>query len=233
MIDTINLDTETDPLINPTVIIIAGANAVGKGSIVKSLLNDPDTNTASIVRHTTRPMDAGEVDGQNYHFVHDSEAGLGNEIFESYVLDGAMLEYAKYLPGYYGTSIIELEQLIDRGINPILDVDIDAGLAIRKVLSSREIPCLDFYIIPIRMDQLQTPSGQDLYITEIIKRLKSRNRRFDLEPAEIQDRIVYAVKWLEKLSQYHFVIENLDDEMESAVQQIKFLIKSKVGGTIK
>jgi guanylate kinase len=229
MIELESVGKEKEPPKKPVVVIVAGANAVGKGSIIKSLVNDSETNTASIVRHTTRPMGSGEQDGMQYHFVHDNECGLGSETFESYVLDGAMIEYARYLPGYYGTSIMELRKLMRQGINPVLDVDVDAGLAIREYLSSMNIQSIDIYVIPIKLEQLQSPGGHEKYIDEIVKRLKNRKRGFDLEPAEIQDRVEYATRWLDKIDQYGHVVENLDGELDRSVHEVKQLInRSKI-----
>ena len=55
------------------LFIISGASGVGKGTVLKEFINDPELKLAYSVSMTTRAMRPGEVDGVNYHFVTREE----------------------------------------------------------------------------------------------------------------------------------------------------------------
>lgn len=202
------------------VVIVAGANAVGKGTIVKELIAEPKLNCRMAVRHTTRQMGDGEQDGVNYHFVRDSGPLNREEVFKNLIGQEFFLEWAKYLPGYYGTSKSAVINILNQGSNSILDVDVNAGLAAIDFFKQKKVPHVDFYVIPVARQSLDNLSGRGEYLDKIRLRLKKRNRGFDLDETEINDRLYYASKWLENLGDYNNVVENLDDQLESAVGQI-------------
>jgi len=66
--------------------VIAGPTAVGKGTVVKHLLQEHPEIQLSISA-TTRLPRAGEVDGVDYFFV-------SHEQFDEMIKNGKLLEYA-------------------------------------------------------------------------------------------------------------------------------------------
>lgn len=51
------------------LIVLSGPSGVGKGTILKEFVNDPELNLAYSVSMTTRKMRPGEIEGVNYNFV--------------------------------------------------------------------------------------------------------------------------------------------------------------------
>ena len=77
------------------LLVISGSSGVGKGTVIKSLLEKcPDLNLS--VSCTTRGMRSGEVHGVNYFYLtrEEFQAGIDNDEF---------LEWAEFSGNFYGT----------------------------------------------------------------------------------------------------------------------------------
>ncbi|KAJ5943665.1 hypothetical protein N7516_003833 [Penicillium verrucosum] len=70
------------------------------------------------VSHTTRQPRPGETDGISYHFV-------SVETYKSLKTSGGLLEDAMYTNDFYGTSKAALEEIFDRQLIPILDIEMN------------------------------------------------------------------------------------------------------------
>ncbi|MBR2037436.1 MAG: guanylate kinase, partial [Lachnospiraceae bacterium] len=55
------------------LIVLMGKSATGKDTIYKLLQADKSLNLQQLVPYTTRPMRAGERDGEAYYFVTEEE----------------------------------------------------------------------------------------------------------------------------------------------------------------
>ena len=71
------------------LIVLMGKSASGKDTIYKLLKEDKSLNLKQLVPYTTRPMRAGEVEGEAYHFV--TEAG-----FKELLQKGRVIEHRSY-----------------------------------------------------------------------------------------------------------------------------------------
>ena len=84
------------------ILVITGPSGVGKGTLIKGLLERvPGLQLA--VSATTRKPRAGEVNGVDYHF-------LSAEDFERRVAAGEFVEHAEYAGNRYGTLKSELSR---------------------------------------------------------------------------------------------------------------------------
>ncbi len=54
------------------IFYIIGKSASGKDHIFAALKGDAELNLSELILYTTRPMRAGEIDGETYHFVEES-----------------------------------------------------------------------------------------------------------------------------------------------------------------
>ena len=54
------------------IFYIIGKSASGKDHIFAALKGDAKLNLSELILYTTRPMRAGEIDGETYHFVDES-----------------------------------------------------------------------------------------------------------------------------------------------------------------
>lgn len=67
------------------IFYLMGKSSSGKDTIYHELINNSSLKLNKIVLYTTRPIRAGEVDGENYHFVDESvvsELEKSNQIIE-------------------------------------------------------------------------------------------------------------------------------------------------------
>lgn len=55
------------------IFYIMGKSSTGKDTIFKSLQKEKELNLKTIVLYTTRPIRAGEKEGETYHFINESQ----------------------------------------------------------------------------------------------------------------------------------------------------------------
>src|SRR5690625_1804508 len=107
--------------------VLAGLTAVGKGT-VSADLRERYPDIALSVSATTRPPRPGELDGVHYHF-------LSAEEFADLVAKGEFLEYAKVHGRYhYGTLRGPVEELLEKGVHVILEIDLQGARQVRDVM---------------------------------------------------------------------------------------------------
>ena len=78
------------------LFVISGSSGVGKGTLLKRLLEKNPQLEVSISATTRNPR-PGEIDGVNYFFVTKEE-------FLKEVENGDFLEWAEFNGNYYGTK---------------------------------------------------------------------------------------------------------------------------------
>jgi len=124
--------------------VIAGPTAVGKGTVVRWLL-DNDPNIQVSVSATTRSPRPGEIDGQSYFFVSTGE-------FESMIAAGELLEYAVvHGSNYYGTPRKPVEQALAAGKQVILEIDLQGARQIKESMPEANL----IFIAPPNWDELE------------------------------------------------------------------------------
>ena len=98
---------------------------------------------------TTRPPRAGEIEGEDYHFLSESD-------FIARVKAGEFLEHAKVHEHYYGTLRKPLVANLQNGVDVLIDVDIQGAAAIRASddQAIRQALC-DVFIMPPDLDELR------------------------------------------------------------------------------
>jgi guanylate kinase len=103
------------------VLVITGPSGVGKGTLIRLLL-DRFPRMALSVSATTRAPRPGERDGVDYHF-------LSPEVFQQRVDAGDFLEWAEYAGHRYGTLRSELE----RDAHPlVLEIEVQGARQVRE-----------------------------------------------------------------------------------------------------
>ncbi|MBW2599285.1 MAG: guanylate kinase [Deltaproteobacteria bacterium] len=97
------------------LIVISAPSGAGKTTICKGLLNEfPDLRFS--VSCTTRPPRKGEKDGEDYHFISVKD-------FKNSIEKNEFVEWEEIYGHFYGTSKKDIEGLIQRGHDVILDID--------------------------------------------------------------------------------------------------------------
>lgn len=107
------------------LVIIVGPSGVGKGTIAKWILENFDDFALSISA-TTREPRIGEREGKHYFFVSPTT-------FDQLVANEELLEWA-WVHGTqrYGTPQAPVEDLLDHGVNVILEIDIQGARGAKR-----------------------------------------------------------------------------------------------------
>ena len=106
------------------LIVISGPSGVGKGTVVKALMQRHDKLRFS-VSATTRAIRPGEVDGVNYYYIT-------KERFEQMIANDELLEHARYVDNYYGTPAAPVDRLLEEGYDVILEIEVQGALQVKQ-----------------------------------------------------------------------------------------------------
>ncbi len=181
------------------VIILSGASSVGKGTIRKALLEDPDLKLFYSISMTTRPKREEEVDGKDYYFVTHKE-------FAEAVKKKELLEYTEFNGYYYGTPKNQVEFLCEMGKNVLIEVEAQGVGPIKLNMPE----AIAFFIMPSSLEELEKQ------ISELYKD----------DDATISRRISKAKMDMELAPLFKNTVVNND--IEKAHQQIKEVILAEM-----
>jgi len=105
-------------------MIISAPSGAGKTSISREILRMfPDIRFS--VSATTRPPRAGEVDGEDYHFIPGS-------VFREMIARGEFVEWVENYGRLYGTPKKAMDAYLESGQDLILDIEPRGAKAIRE-----------------------------------------------------------------------------------------------------
>jgi len=149
--------------VDTPVLVITGPSGVGKGTLIRRLLEAVPGSELSVSATTRSPRD-GEVNGRDYHFLSTDE-------FVQRVADGEFVEHAEYAGNHYGTLRSELQRpatLI------VLEIDLQGARQVRETMPEAE----RVFIAPPRYD-----------VDELERRLVGRGAE---NPEQIARRLAVA-----------------------------------------
>ena len=109
----------------PRIVILSAPSGGGKTVVTKELISRHPELFGYSVSATTRPPRPGEVDGQAYRF-------LTRKDFEGKRDAGEFLETAEYAGELYGTLRSEVESVLRRGLNVVLDIEVNGAQQVRR-----------------------------------------------------------------------------------------------------
>lgn len=176
------------------LFIISGSSGVGKGTLLKLLLeNNPSINLSISV--TTRHPRKGETDGVNYFFSSEEE-------FLNAVQNNEFLEWAEFNGNFYGTKQAYVEKTLTKGEDLILEIETKGALQIKQKMPDAIL----IFILPPSIEELE-------------KRLRGRNTE---DEKAIQNRLNEAFREIECSKDYDFCIVN--DNLEKALNELQNII---------
>jgi guanylate kinase len=179
------------------LIVLAGPTAVGKGTVVKYIL-EHYPNVHLSVSATTRAPRPGEVEGESYYF-------LTHEQFDEMIAAGDMLEYAiVHGQNKYGTPKQPVVAALAAGRQVILEIDIQGARQVKKAWPEAKL----VFIAPPSWD-------------ELVSRLKGRGT----ETAEEQERRLETAK-LELSAQDEFDYVVINDEVARCASEVVDLMQA-------
>ena len=172
------------------LLIISGFSGVGKGTVVKRLLDMYKNYTVSVSATTRKPRE-GEVDGKSYFFKTVDE-------FKTMIDKNEFLEYAQYVNNYYGTPKTYVEQQLSKGNNVILEIEVVGACNVKEIYPDAVM----IFIVP--------PHAK-----ELCNRLTFRGT----EAADvIQKRLARAVDESDDVEKYDYIVVN--DTIKNCVDTI-------------
>ena len=126
------------------VFVITGPSGVGKGTLIRGLMERQPKLELS-VSATTRGPRPGERDGVDYHF-------LTREQFDAKVAAGDFVEHADYAGRSYGTLRSELEARVREGVPVVLEIEVQGARQVRRAMPE----AVQVFIAPPSLSALRT-----------------------------------------------------------------------------
>ena len=170
------------------LIVVSGPSGCGK-STLDQLIIKKRKNIVMSISDTTRAIRGQEVNGVDYNFITPEQ-------FKENIKNDKYLEYAMvYTDKYYGTPIDNVEMNLKKGIDVILEIDIEGA---RKVNEKRK-DAVFIFIMP--------PSMKVLKDRLVSRKTESKD--------QIIERFKTAYKEINEVSKYNYVIvnDNIDDAL--------------------
>ena len=180
------------------LIVISGPSGAGKGTICQKLL-EKNNNLYLSVSATTRSPRVGEKDGVDYYF-------LTKEDFEHKINNGNFLEYAQVYKGcYYGTPKDKVTDMLNKGYDVILEIDIQGALQVKENYPEG----IFIFVMP--------PTMRDLRDRLVARKTETKEK--------IIERFTTAYKEVNEKAKYNYVVIN--DIVENAVQKVEAIMLSE------
>ena len=180
------------------VFVITGPSGVGKGTLIRGLMErHPELELS--VSATTRAPRPGERDGVDYHF-------LTREEFNQKVNEGAFVEHADYAGRSYGTLRSELDARVHAGAPVVLEIEVQGARQVRAAMPE----AVQVFIAP--------PSLQAL-------RARLIGRGTD-DPAEVERRLSVAEQELTAQPEFAHVVVN--DRLEDALDELAAIVAEQL-----
>jgi guanylate kinase len=178
------------------VFVITGPSGVGKGTLIRSLVQQVPELEVS-VSATTRPPRPGEADGVDYWFLSEEE-------FDARARAGDFVEHATYSGHRYGTLRSELESRVAAGTPVVLEIEIQGARQIRRTMPE----AVQVFIAPPSLDALKA-------------RLVGRGTN---SPRDMEARLRTAREEVDAQAEFSHVVVN--DRLEQAVGELVAIVRS-------
>ena len=177
--------------------VVSGFSGAGKGTVMKRLIQKYDDYALSISVTTRNPRE-GERDGIEYFFKTKEEV-------ESMIETDEFLEYARYVDNYYGTPRFYVEEMLAKGKNVILEIEIQGAMQIK----AKNPEAVLVFVTPPSFEELRN-------------RLVGRGT----ETADvIESRLRRASEEAEGMLSYDYILVN--DQVEDCVDRLHQIILSE------
>ncbi len=183
------------------LFVVSAPSGTGKSTLCQNMRQTPDLHYS--VSCTTRRPRPGEIDGEDYYF-------LSEETFIKMVKQGEMLEHARVHNNYYGTIKKYVLDILDRGVDVLLDIDVQGAATIRNNPDPRIRSALvDVFIMPPTM-------------TELERRLRKRGTESE---EEIQRRLQTGQYEMSQWPLFRYTI--LSSSTEEDLQKFRAIVRAE------
>jgi guanylate kinase len=176
------------------IYVFSGPSGVGKSTLIRAVKQRIEGLEYSI-SHTSRSPRGQEKNGVDYYFVE-------REAFRRMIDQGEFAEWAEVYNDYYGTSFSSLKGPIGKGVDVIMDVDVQGAENIRRIVKESVL----IFVLPPSLQVLE-------------KRLKDRGTD---DGEALKKRIERASKEIGNCAWYDYLIFN--DILDEAVREASSII---------
>lgn len=177
------------------VFVITGPSGVGKGTLIRGLLERVPGLELSVSATTRKPR-PGERDGVDYRFMSPEE-------FDQHVAAGDFVEHAAYSGNRYGTLRSELERRLQEGAGVVLEIEVQGARQVRRAMPA----AVAVFIAPPSRDALRA-------------RLVGRGTD---DAEQVQERLRTAERELEAQPEFAHVVVN--DRLEEATEELAEIVR--------
>lgn len=189
------------PRSTPIIFLVSAPSGAGKTTLCELLTAEFGASLYMLVTATTRPMRPGEVEGQSYFFLTQTE-------FARRVAANGFLEHATVHGNSYGSPRAPVFQALEKGHDVLMNVDVQGAASVRASLAATPgaPPLVDIFVAPPSLDTLRTRlTGRGQDSAEVIE------RRLQKAAAEM-------ARWQE----YSYLVIN--DDLKTAHDQIRAIV---------
>lgn len=181
------------------LVVVSGPSGVGKGTVLSHVLERDDFVYS--VSATTRAPREGEINGKNYFFVT-------KEKFEDMIKKGELIEYASYNGNYYGTPKFFVDDMLSKGKNVILEIEVKGAMQVKKI-----VPEATFVFI--------APENKNV----LYERLKNRGTENE---DVIKGRLAIAENEIRACLMYDYIVVNRDGKIEECANDLVCAVRAEM-----
>lgn len=179
------------------ILVISGFSGVGKGTVVRRMMEEHD-NYALSVSVTTRTPREGEVHGKDYFFISEEE-------FSAMAEEGRLMEWAGYVGRHYGTPRDYVLGRLAEGKDMILEIEVQGALKVKETYPEAVL----VFVAP-----------------PCASALKDRLIKRGTESIEqVEKRLKRAVEESEAMESYDYLLIN--DDLETCVSELHQIMQSE------
>jgi guanylate kinase len=180
------------------VFVITGPSGVGKGTLIRGLMERiPELELS--VSATTRGPRPGEQDGVDYHFLTPEE-------FDRRIAEQDFVEHADYAGRRYGTLRSELDRRVSEGVPVVLEIEVQGARQVRAAMPE----AVQVFIAPPSLAALRT-------------RLVGRGTD---DQQEVSRRLEVAEQELTAQPEFAHVVVN--DRLDEALERLVAIVRDSL-----
>jgi len=178
------------------LFVVSAPSGAGKTTLCKELVASVPGVHPSI-SYTTRKPRHGEVHGRDYYFVDE-------QVFQDMIQRNDFAESARVYGHFYGTPRQALTDMMEKGLDVLLEIDTQGAMQIKKKFSDG----VYIYILPPSIEALRT-------------RLVQRG-----DPQEeIQRRMQKARQEILSYREYDYIVRN--EDLKQALQELQAIVHAE------
>lgn len=177
-----------------SLFVVSAPSGAGKTTLCKQLVSHISGLKHS-TSYTTRVPRSGEIHGREYFFVDD-------RYFQDLVERNEFVEWAQVYGHRYGTPRTAMVDMMERGIDVLLEIDVQGARQIKKTFDD----AVFVYILPPSIEAL---------------RVRLEQRGSD-SAEEIQRRLRMVREEMWSYREYDYVVKN--DDMKQALVSLESIV---------